>query len=727
MNNVAVKQKFDVGALTADLLQPSFLGELKAYVDYVVVQDDFTAAYQAQKNLALALEQTAQLQPENRNAWRMYQQCLWRLRAVALPALSDDLVIATLTEGLPVAIAEPDVDLADKLDAKIVRILIHETRDVFKARLREALLKSSVPLFSESSQSVLSISEWLKNYSQTVGYATVEAFKRQQYLNDSPAPRGLKPLQREQLRRLLVLFDTLKLSSLTPEGLEDVMTFEQDGKRLVLNHGQVYEVSQVADPLLAALLPQSNPTQDVAVDNELSVASKPQEPLVEILPPTSVVPSPVVPARPQRVPVVPATLPATVVPAFRMLPEPQAFKQTSPAFVFDIEDEREVDKFRPLGQAVGINLEQHLRGLADGVIQHYKFSFKDEANRRRFVHLFVSFLKDVRNAVEVREVLTKPVATGGLGLVSDKAEQVLMIVTKVKQALSVKRSAPSVLEPTLPAAAGQAKSQEQKTEKPGSPSDIAQFLLKMSGTATPTAPAPTPAKPVPPSPQAPAPTPAAVPTPLEVRMPFGIGTGKVEVATPKVTIARAVVTSAAPVTLPPKPPTFPATAGIPGAFSPEKVQQWRQEMLKEIARVAPPVMPTSPTSPAGGMAGSAADQIRPRLSDVKATPRTMGPVGELKSLGLTDFRRLGTAAQALERVRAKIDLLGEASIGRRLEAVRAWQASPVYQTYLRLGRESIERGSQIADTATALSAEGQEALTEAEFNAIADFNTKLRF
>ncbi|HCU47477.1 TPA: hypothetical protein DIC39_00205 [Patescibacteria group bacterium] len=62
-----------------------------------------------------------------------------------------------------------------------------------------------------------------------------------------------------------------------------------------------------------------------------------------------------------------------------------------------------------------------------------------------------------------------------------------------------------------------------------------------------------------------------------------------------------------------------------------------------------------------------------------------------------------------------------------MQAVRAWQASPVYQLYLTLGRESIEQAKSVDSIIATRQADGQETLTLAEFEAIADLNQKLRF
>lgn len=175
-------------------------------------------------------------------------------------------------------------------------------------------------------------------------------------------------------------------------------------------------------------------------------------------------------------------------------------------------------------------------------------------------------------------------------------------------------------------------------------------------------------------------------------------------------------------------------------LSEDKFKNWREELLKEISKAAPPPPVKStvvdhgaqpPSPPKLGTSGQelgATNNIRPQLTDIKAPPRTLGPLEELKSLNLVDFRRLDSSpVEALNKVRAKIDLIGETSVSRRVEAVRSWQASPVYQLYLKLGRASIEQEKSIVEIVASLQTQGEQTLSEAEFNAIIDFNQKIRF
>ena len=323
-------------------------------------------------------------------------------------------------------------------------------------------------------------------------------------------------------------------------------------------------------------------------------------------------------------------------------PVPQSFKAAKPALVFDIEDEKEADKYRSKSKSKsseeGVIFEKQLRAFVTEVIKKNNLAFKDEVNQRRFIQLMVSRLKDVRGPLEIAEALRKPVETGGLGMPDEKAEQVQALVEAAKQEFEsrIKNPEPRGVQGPAPDVVP-----GQESKPAGSP-------------------------PVP-----------------------GVASSGQE----------------------------PGTRNEPAPrFDVEAAKAWREQMLRDLAMQGQAAATESPAVP------------RPQLMDVKAPPRVVGPLEELRSLTLTDFRRLGaTPPEALQKIHAKIDLLGETSLARRLEAVRAWKTSAVYQQYLKVGHESIEQGKPVSVIVGGHQTLGEQILTEEEFSSIADFNAKLRF
>lgn len=122
-----------------------------------------------------------------------------------------------------------------------------------------------------------------------------------------------------------------------------------------------------------------------------------------------------------------------------------------------------------------------------------------------------------------------------------------------------------------------------------------------------------------------------------------------------------------------------------------------------------------------------------RLDDIrqpqtKSKYRTVGPLDELRTLGLQEFRTFGTdAVTAIHRLKERFDVLGKESYALRVQGIMAWRTSPLYQLYLEMGSESMESRQPIAALAAARKQRSAESLTDEEFTAIADLNRVLRF
>ena len=138
------------------------------------------------------------------------------------------------------------------------------------------------------------------------------------------------------------------------------------------------------------------------------------------------------------------------------------------------------------------------------------------------------------------------------------------------------------------------------------------------------------------------------------------------------------------------------------------------------------VRPTS-TVPTAPPLGTASFAQRPKLEDVKTSPKLTGPVEELRAITIVDFRRLSKdPREACVKVKDKIDLLGEQSYTRRSEGIAAWTASEVTRTYLELMRESLN-GTPLQEAIAAREASKKPVLTAEEFRAVAELSRQMRY
>ena len=123
-----------------------------------------------------------------------------------------------------------------------------------------------------------------------------------------------------------------------------------------------------------------------------------------------------------------------------------------------------------------------------------------------------------------------------------------------------------------------------------------------------------------------------------------------------------------------------------------------------------------------------AAELRPTVTDVRTTRRVMGPIDELKTMTIEDFRRLGNNVPMMAaKVVEKIELLADESLLKRNEGLMAWKSSPLHQLYLVVGAESLEKSMDVAHVIEEHIKKNHQVFTKEEFDAIADINRKLAY
>lgn len=116
------------------------------------------------------------------------------------------------------------------------------------------------------------------------------------------------------------------------------------------------------------------------------------------------------------------------------------------------------------------------------------------------------------------------------------------------------------------------------------------------------------------------------------------------------------------------------------------------------------------------------------MHDIRAVPKVMGPIEELKFLDPVNFRRLGkTPAETTAKILLKIKLLEKDGYDKMVTGVLAWRQSPVNRLYLSLGQGALNKGLLLKDYLISRQTAGQEYLSLEEVEAIVSLNSKLVF
>ncbi|HBA36648.1 TPA: hypothetical protein DCZ15_02105 [Candidatus Falkowbacteria bacterium] len=223
-------------------------------------------------------------------------------------------------------------------------------------------------------------------------------------------------------------------------------------------------------------------------------------------------------------------------------------------------------------------------------------------------------------------------------------------------------------------------------------------------------------------------TPLVAKTPTVPTPPTASSVSKIP-AVPSAPVApKTTLTQSAPIA--PKTPFAQSASSVPPTpLVPKVPVASKIPVASSVAQSAPPA-PSAPVVPKTTLARPApvVSASRPRLQDIKAVPKVMGPIEELQFLDVVNFRHLGqTPAEMTAKVLAKIKLLEKDGYDKMVAGVRAWRQSPVNRLYLRSGQEAIVAGISLKEAIEKRRQSGQDYLTREEIEAVVSLNGKLVF
>ncbi|RMD51920.1 hypothetical protein D6827_01150 [Candidatus Parcubacteria bacterium] len=149
----------------------------------------------------------------------------------------------------------------------------------------------------------------------------------------------------------------------------------------------------------------------------------------------------------------------------------------------------------------------------------------------------------------------------------------------------------------------------------------------------------------------------------------------------------------------------------------EKLKRAEESLKPEPAKVKL----SSPSTPPLAMSNGKAP-----VTDIKYTPKLIGPIEELGTMTVADFRRVASDINiAAEKILDKFKLLQEESYTDYLRGLNAWRKSPINSLYLKLLHESLDKGQSLSEIAASYRAKGMETLNPAEIEAVMEINKKI--
>lgn len=368
--------------------------------------------------------------------------------------------------------------------------------------------------------------------------------------------------------------------------------------------------------------------------------------------------------------------------------------------------------------------------IANQILARLNFSAEDKVLEARFRNLVIAFLKEIRDVIETREILLRPQKIGGLGMNETESDQAIKILKdealKLAQAktVGISEKPKSELERMI---GGAEKLETKKLET----RDANVLKSSTNGELLVTS------YQLPVTSDGGAEKSAAVErfrqeikkAEKKFKAPYLEPEEEIEAPrtlpqnhkAPQIAEQKDAVRdfdlSRKPEAAKPKPLLPVAGATVQ---SPVRIKIDEIKVARKIEPAVSQAAPKKFTIPRPAILS------RPQMEGARQTPRLLGPLEEIESITLTDFRKWSAEPyEAAERLEEKIKILEEESYEKRSLAIKAWRHSPLYWLYVRTGAASMEEKKTMGSIIEDWQAKGLEVLTQKEFEAIADLNRRL--
>ncbi len=348
------------------------------------------------------------------------------------------------------------------------------------------------------------------------------------------------------------------------------------------------------------------------------------------------------------------------------------------------------------------------QNISQRVVSNLKISGASESIKKRLASIILTYIKGIRDIVETREILIRPVKIGGAALSSSDAEAVLEAAGKERKALLGKYQ--KVVDINYVAKDMLDSSQDSTPME-----NLAPYMVSQSSTR------------------------------VEQLKKENKSISRQQAVAPKEASFQAQQASAKEdeakkdilkmiqdlpeYTIVPKIQPKPAQEKVypAGKISEEIKNILQEEKISKENIIKAPVFSPNPAQDVSGMSVGAKTQETVQFAP-RAKTKLMGPIDELREMDITEFRRLeGDPKKACRKLKEKLETLEKDSFGEMAQGILAWRQSPISKIYLDMGKESIINKLSIERIIEKRKVEARPYLTAQEFDAVMDFNEQIRF
>lgn len=231
--------------------------DIREGVNRALLEDDMQTALSVIRNLEEFFEENADFRKTAPRYFALYQDVLRKAKWIALQTLSNEEAARLFHDHLPEVLLNPDYDLMRKLDALLIRQVMLDERTELRGVLRKAIVTSD----AELTESAIrrgdglvpgTLKNWIEDFHsflQTPASGESDSIKRTEYLVKSATFPRLPEGEKAAVRRLVGLYEYLKLPSDSFEGHEEPIPVDEGDRVGTIFHGRFEPIDQklVAD------------------------------------------------------------------------------------------------------------------------------------------------------------------------------------------------------------------------------------------------------------------------------------------------------------------------------------------------------------------------------------------------------------------------------------------------------------------------------------------------
>ncbi|MBI4779189.1 hypothetical protein HY797_01915 [Candidatus Falkowbacteria bacterium] len=261
----------------AQLNDKKFFEEIKIKSQDFIDYDQFREAYDLAKLLEQSIDQAKGFKDRNYELYRLYKEIIIKMKWVGLPIMSENMAIDYFQNNLTKIFNISWYNLENlwrKLTTILLSIMVFGERDKFKKNLIQALLNNQEKITGKkiivnNQEKQPTVANWMQDYISVLGTGKINKLARTQYLINGKNTKDLNEQEKNRIKLLFDIYEKLKLSSLTIEGVEEEIPVDEDEIKGIIIGG-VFETFKEEKVLYHEAAKKAEPRIKTEAENNLA-------------------------------------------------------------------------------------------------------------------------------------------------------------------------------------------------------------------------------------------------------------------------------------------------------------------------------------------------------------------------------------------------------------------------------------------------------------------------